>query len=283
MGQRGKSNRFLADKSHADKVQRAGTDERRERYEQLLTSIANLKFPTDGSIVTIDLSGRSEEEQRFFEGAALRAGKPGKAPVTGKRFDDKLRAMTVQAWPEIWAVDAEPPPVIAVERMRGYLRRCWDSHAPREQMWHIHRAIEYCQTSRILGDGAVKALHRSAIEAISEQNTRQLHELNLSLQIRTQDLLDRVPPINKELEDALEHLRAMASGKIKRRRPLHCPADGCEEPYFFSWQKGQKYCPTHQMASPDGKARYRRSKRNSYHANKDTWPSQAKRRKRSPR
>ena len=47
MGQRGKPDRFLADRSHADKVQRAGSDERRERYEQLLTYIANLKFPMD--------------------------------------------------------------------------------------------------------------------------------------------------------------------------------------------------------------------------------------------
>ena len=104
-----------------------------------------------------------------------------------------------------------------------------------------------------------------------------------ALQSRTQDLLDKVPARNKELEGALEHLRDLASGKIKRRRPLHCPEDDCEEPYFFSRQKGQKYCSTHQMASLEGKARDRRSKRDSYHANKDTWPSQANRRKQSPR
>ena len=281
MGQRGKPDRFLVDRS-ADKVQRAVTEERRERYEQLLTYIANLKFPMD-AVVTFDLSGRSEEEQRFFERAAVRARKPSTAPLTGKMFDDKLRAMTQHAWPEIWAVDAGPPPVVAVRRMRTYLRRCWDSHSERERLWHIHRAIEYCQALRILGDGEVRALHLSAVKAISEQDAQQLHKINLGLQIRTEDLLDQVPVRNKELEGALEHLRDMASGKIKRRRPLHCPVDDCEEPYFFSWQKGVKKCRIHQMASPYGKARIRRSKRDSYHANKDTWPSQANRRKRPPR
>lgn len=279
MAQRGKANRFLADRSYTDKLQRIGTDERREGYERLLTDIANLKFPTEG-VVTIDLSGRSEEEQRFFRVAG--AKRPGKSPPTGKEFDDKLRAITSQAWPEIWAIGAEPPPIIAVERMRGYLRRCWDSHTPREQLWHVHRAIETCQTSRVLGDGEVKALHRLASKAIREQDAHKLHSLILLLQIRTHELLDRVPPRNEELECALEHLRDLASGKIKRRRPLHCPIDGCEEPYFFSRQKGQKYCAKHQMASPNGEARVRRSKRDSYHANKDTWPSQANRRKRSP-
>ena len=280
MGQRGKPNRFLVDRLHAYKMQRMGADERRERYERLLTYIANLKFP-DEYILTFDLKGMNEEERRFFEGA-VSGRKPSNEPLFGKSFEDQLREKTLRAWPEIWAVDAEPLPVIAVRRMRTYLRRCWDSQNEREGLWYVHRALENCQALHILRNLEVKTLRDLAAKALSEQDAQRFHELNQRLQSRTQDLLDQVPFPHAELEDALLHLREMASGKVKRRRPLHCPKPDCEEPYFFSRQKGEKYCLIHRTMSAEGKERIRHSKRNSYHAHKDIWPSQAKRKKQSP-
>jgi hypothetical protein len=260
---REKKDRFLADKSR-----RIETENRRDRYERLLIYIANLEFPGE--------RGRqlsSEEEHTFWSTGQL----PRPEVITDSEqtsFLRRLRSATEGAWPEIWIPDPRQPTAdVAVRRVRTYLRRCWDARNQHERLWHIYRAIEYCQTLHILRDREVDALDRTITKAIQEGDAQQLHGLYLRRQMRTDDLLDKVPQTSADsfLKDALFHLYEMA--EKASRKPMHCdpPGTTCERPYFFRSGKGNQYCKLHRGGTTEGKRRKNRDQLRAWHERKHIY------------
>jgi hypothetical protein len=240
-----KEDRFLADKQR-----RIQTEDLRDKYERQLTFIANLEFP--------DERGEGFTDQEFSD--------PSKAALvkeTWSRLTERLQAELRQTWPEIWVGAETEPPVESIRQMRAYLRRCWDTENKRERDWHIHRAREYYQRTRILQ--RTQGLRRSMNEAIQAGDARKLSLQDSQLEGMTQELLDQVPA-RTFLESALFHLQEMAG--IKSRRPLRCPTATCAKPYFFSHKKGTRYCLACRTAEARQKSRKKASNRNTWHKNK---------------
>ncbi|MGH9514190.1 MAG: hypothetical protein ACRD3P_00740 [Terriglobales bacterium] len=236
MAKRGSDDQYLA-----DKLRRYETENRREKYERFLVYIANLNFPV----------GEADD-------VLLR----------------QLRTATEEAWPEIWSGNPElPPPDFALRTIQKYLRQCWNAHSKRDRLWHIHRAIEYCQTFRVFKDAELTALHKAGARAIREGDAQQLHALNLRVEHRTTYLLDQPPPPSPDfsLEGALFHLQEMAD--IPARKPRHCDPPGvtCERPYFFSDKKGRKYCPVHRIGTIEARSRENKGKKKTWHDRKHIY------------
>jgi hypothetical protein len=186
-----------------------------------------------------------------------------------KAHTEKLRHATERLWPELWqpAIPQQQlPKGTAVEdrawevvkEMRGYLRRFWSADNEYSRDWHIHRAREYHHSLTILPE-VMK------VPEIDETGRR----------IKQKFLLDIPPDRHNHIGKALFELQKRALKP--KTAPRICPND-CENRYFLSSEKGQRYCPDCRRSQA---ARDRDSKRKSYHVNKQTWPSTANRRKRN--
>jgi hypothetical protein len=223
MARRGKDDRRLAGK-HRQALE-VGT--------RVLTYIANLELP--------DARGKG------FGGPELDS------------FLDRVKLKTERFWPELWQSEPDQvPPHVALRRMQKYLQRFWLARDGRERDWHIHRAREYCQRHRIMRETRNLSMRWRKAQTISE-----LNDIALDIDIKTEDLLDEVPP-RMSMEDALFDLQRRA--RIPSRRPLYCPDCTQKKPYFLSEKKGTKYC------SPEcAQAGLLASKRKSWAANKDKW------------
>ena len=193
-------------------------------------------------------------------------GVEGWSTAEYKRFTAELKQRTLKYWPELWQpipgehkrqIDVETRAWEIILRMRKYLRLFWrasEDKKARARDWFIHRAREYHHRLRILPellnvDERARAIVRDA-------------------------KLDEVPAPS-HIEEALYHLqrRALEDGS----RPRICDTEDCERPYFLpTTSKGQTYCAECRRTQA---ARIRGSKRDSYHRNKEQWPSTAKRRK----
>jgi hypothetical protein len=171
-----------------------------------------------------------------------------------REFTKRLRKETEKHWPELWQsienqnTDVEIRAWEIILRLRKYLRLFWGADNPRARDWYIHRAREYHYRLRILPD---------------------LLKLDEPMRpIAAEGLLDQLPAPNP-VEKALYELQKRA---VKPKyAPRICPNDECEQRYFLSTEKGQKYCPDCRRSEAKNRVRDRASKLKSYHKNKDQW------------
>jgi hypothetical protein len=182
-------------------------------------------------------------------------------PEEYKEFTARLREETEKHWPELWQpienqnTAGETRAWEILLKMRTYLRKFWRADNDRERDWYIHRAREYHYGRRILPDllKLDEAIRHTAAEGLLDE-----------------------PPERNPIEKALYELQKRA---VKPKyAPRVCPNE-CEQRYFLSNEKGQKYCPDCRRSESLSRQRNRASKRNSYHQHKGKWPSTAKRKK----
>jgi hypothetical protein len=214
---------------------------------ETLRYIVNLKFPYESNH---DFAADVERAPW------LPAGKDSD-PV----FLNRVRHRTQKYWPELWTTESSPPPELTLHKMRTYLRRFWLAQNDRERDWHVHRAREFYQDSRI----------RHATQGVSErissaQSIDELRDRYLDWNQKREDILDEPPPLS-HFEDALFEMQERA--RFPSTRPLKCanciqkPPSG---PFFLSDKKGTKFCsPECSIASQ------RRSKNKSWATNKEKW------------
>lgn len=222
-----------------------------DKLEAMMVSIANL--PND----EFDVAPIYEPEQSMAEYRAERESSTSRSEKV-YRPTARLRAITERHWPELWKevpdqnTDVETRARQVILKIRTYLRLFWEAKTPRARNWYIFRAREYYERLRILPDlfGYGESVRSSVAEA----------------------KLDQPPAINN-IERALYDLQKRAD--FPSKAPRVCPNDDCQgERYFLSKKKGQKFCT--QECSQRAKLGV---KRDSYHKNKNSWPSTANRRK----
>jgi hypothetical protein len=214
-------------------------------------------------------------------------------------FTDRLRQATKEYWPELWQAPSPKKQSIRVEdwenqsirvedrawevihRMREYLRRFWRADNEYDRDWHIHRAREWWYSLQVLPE-LQKTVAPGLQYRFSDEPEPKLIEKTVldsntidetAIKIKQQYLLDIPPRWHDPITKALYELQLRA--RKPSTAPRICPNE-CENRYFLSNTKGEVYCPECRRSQA---ARNKSSKRNSYHANKDRWPSTAKRRK----
>ena len=277
------ADQFLA--SDEEKYRRYKVEQRREEYERALEYIANLQFPSDvrEPNTTGEFKLTPEKKSELMKSFLSARAKPVRILSTKEKdelksgesvwyegspsFMESLRSALEHIWPEIWSDEPDQPPAfVPVRAMQGYLRNCWDAHDNRERDWHIHRAREYYQRTRILRE--TRNLRDLSKKALGAGNAEMLHHLTNDIDRMSGDLLDKVPAHGCFLEDALFHLQEMATKPS--RRPLHCPTPLCTKPYFFSHKKGTRYCKTCRQRA-QAHDRKKQSGRDTWHRNKATY------------
>jgi hypothetical protein len=209
--------------------------------------------------------GVQEREQLMLYIVNMGSAEEGWGPGLGWTLEEyrlhtrRLRESTEKLWPELWQskenqkTDVETRVWAIALKMRTYLRNFWRSDNQRARAWFIHRAREYWQRLYIQP------------EVLKVDEPIQ--------QLTAEAMLDSKPPAPNPIESALYELQKRA--EKPKLAPRVCPNE-CEQRFFLSTEKGQKYCPECRRSEA---ARTRASKRKSFHKHKDKWPSTAKRRK----
>jgi hypothetical protein len=176
----------------------------KKELEKLMLYIVNLRFPGDD-----DCSWATLDDQ--------------------KEFFRRLREKTQRYWPTLWKpvanqnISDDERVHFVTRKMRAYLRLFWEASGAGNKHardWYIHRAREYYYRLEIL--------------------PRILEEKESWRKIASENLLD-VPPKLNPIERALYHLQEERAAHPSKA-PRVCLADDCEEPYFLSKDKGQKFC-----------------------------------------
>jgi hypothetical protein len=183
-----------------------------------------------------------------------------------RQFTKRLRDQTEKHWPELWQhLPGEEGRGTSVEerawhfalRIQEYLRNFWRADNEYDRDWHIHRAREY---------------HYS-LEIVPE-----LLKSEEALRPAKQKFMLDQPPGRSPIAKALYELQKRAQKPALS--PRICPNE-CENRFFLSTKKGQKFCPDCRRAEAQNRSRSKRSKLKSYHGNKENWPSTANRSKRN--
>jgi len=188
-------------------------------------------------------------------------------PEESADFLKRLRDITEKHWPELWQPPCDNPKISIEEsvwniirELREYLRRFWgfdpaktSDEIAHDRDWHIHRAREWWYSREI----------QAEVLKVDETARPFKHKF----------LLDTPPQRHNHITKALYELQKRALKPSTA--PRICPNE-CENRYFLSNKKGEVYCPDCRRSQA---ARDKANKRKSYHANKNTWPSTAAKRR----
>jgi hypothetical protein len=246
-------------------ARRSNNDDLLAGAVRALLYIVNLRFPHEGN--SNDTRLTPEERLQKIRAELKRAPWLPWLPSeplqkANEAFLDRARHRTEKYWPELWMNEpGQVPPGLMLHRMRTYLQRFWLEQDDRARDWHIHRAREFYQDSRVLR--ATRSLSEQISNAAAVDEARRLY---LDWNQERENTLDEPPPRN-EFEDALFELQERA--RFPSTRPLRCP--NCVQepprgPFFLSPRKGTKYC------TPEcAEAAQLASKRRSWSLNKHNW------------
>jgi hypothetical protein len=177
---------------------------------------------------------------------------PGIENATFNQFARRLTARC--GWDDVWDENPDQdPPILALKRMRDYLRRFWEARNDRARDWHIYRAREYYQRRRAAHETRQEREFAREAPTKAEAFSRWFS----GVEPRVENVLDQPPPRTK-FGDLLFALQRRA--RKPSLAPRLCPNADCAAPYFLSKKKSQKFCSP-ECARPS----LLQNKRDSYH------------------